>query len=112
MAVVVAMQAVGVILVSAMLITPAATAHLLTDRFPRMMGLSVLIAVGAGVAGSLVSYRIGGLATGPVIALCAACLFAAAYVFAPHHGLAGRWWRSSRQRARIRRESRSIPLYG
>jgi manganese/zinc/iron transport system permease protein len=111
MAVVVAMQAVGVILVSAMLITPAATAHLLTDKFPRMLCLSVLIAIGAGVGGSIISYQVSGLATGPVMALCAAVLFTAAYFFAPRHGLVGRWWHSARQRARIRRENSLKDLY-
>ncbi len=104
-AVVVAMQAVGVILVSALLITPAATAHLLTDRFPRMMGLAVGVAVGAGVLGSVISSRVNGLPTGPVIALCAAGLFAATYLGAPRYGVLARLLRDARQRRNIGREN-------
>lgn len=111
MTVVVAMQAVGVILVSAMLITPAATAHLLTDRFPRMMALSVTFAVAAGVIGSLVSSRVSGLATGPVIALCAAGLFAMSYLGAPRYGVLARLLHAARQRHRISREHALKDLY-
>ena len=111
MAVVVAMQAVGVILVSAMLITPAATAHLLTDRFPRMMALSVFFAVLAGMLGSVISYQVNGLATGPVIALGAAALFALSYLGAPRHGVLARLVHGLRQRRRIERENALKDLY-
>ncbi|MDE0826334.1 MAG: metal ABC transporter permease [Akkermansiaceae bacterium] len=111
MAVVVAMQAVGVVLVSAMLITPAATAHLMTDRFPRMMMLSVLFTVGAGVIGTLISGTKEGLATGPVIALCATAIFVTAYLFAPRYGLVARFWHDRSQRKRIQRENILKDLY-
>jgi len=67
LAIVVSIQAGGVILVSAILIIPAATAYLLTDRFPVMMGLSVLFGVLAGVGGCLISYAVEGAGTGPVM---------------------------------------------
>jgi ABC-type Mn2+/Zn2+ transport system permease subunit/Mn-dependent DtxR family transcriptional regulator len=111
MAVVVAMQAVGVILVSAMLITPAATAHLMTDRFPRMMALAVSFAVAAGVLGSVISSRVNGLPTGPVIALCATGLFAAAYLAAPRYGVVARLVHAARQRRRIGLENSMKDLY-
>ncbi|NNC87028.1 MAG: iron chelate uptake ABC transporter family permease subunit [Akkermansiaceae bacterium] len=111
MTVVVALQAVGVILVSAMLITPAATANLLTDRFERMLGLAVVFGVAAGVGGSLVSSQVTGLSAGPVIALFAAAVFGGVYVLAPQYGVLGRWLRSARQRARIRRENSLKDLY-
>jgi len=110
-AVVVAMQAVGVILVSAMLITPAATAHLLTDRFPRMMGLSVLFALLAGVGGSLISYQGADLPAGPIIALTATGLFALAYLFAPHQGVLAKVLKARAQRRRIGRENALKDLY-
>ncbi|MDA0766362.1 MAG: metal ABC transporter permease [Verrucomicrobia bacterium] len=111
MAVVVAMQAVGVVLVSAMLITPAATAHLMTDRFPRMMVFSVLFTILASVGGTLLSGSISDFAAGPVIALCATALFVVAYVFAPRHGLAARFWRDRGQRQRIQRENVLKDIY-
>jgi manganese/zinc/iron transport system permease protein len=111
MTVVVAMQAVGVILVSAMLITPAATGHLLTDRFPRMMTLAVCFAIVAGVGGCLISYQGSGLPTGPVIALSAATLFALTYLFAPRHGVVARVVHDVRQRAKIGRENALKDLY-
>lgn len=111
MAVVVAMQAVGVVLVSAMLITPAATAHLMTDRFPRMMGFAVLFAIVASVGGTLLSQELDGFATGPVIALCATGLFAGGYFLAPRHGVLARLWRDRGQRRRIQRENVLKELY-
>ena len=111
MAVVVAMQAVGVILVTAMLITPAATAHLLTDRFLRMLWLSVLFALVAGVGGSLLSYQVEGLPAGPLVALAASGLFALAYFFAPRQGVVARTLKARAQRKRIGRENALKDLY-
>ena len=56
LAVVVGIQAVGVVLTSALLVTPAAAASLVTDRLPRLMGIAVLIAVGASMGGLYASY--------------------------------------------------------
>jgi ABC-type Mn2+/Zn2+ transport system permease subunit len=56
LATVAGIQAVGVVLTSALLITPAATASLLTNRLPRMMALSTLVAVASGVIGLYASY--------------------------------------------------------
>lgn len=104
-AVVVAMQAVGVILVSSMLIAPAAAAYLLTDRFWRMMGLSVVFGVAAGVCGTLVSAWQSGLPAGPVIALSGSAVFALSFLFAPHQGLVSKALRRINQRLQIRREN-------
>lgn len=84
--VVAALKAVGVILVVAMLITPGATAYLLTDRFERMLAVSAAVAIGASVIGTLASFHIDG-ATGPCIVLIQAAAFLAAFLFAPRHGL-------------------------
>lgn len=109
--VVVALQAVGVVLVSAMLITPAAAAYLLTDRFERMLLLSVLFGVGSGIMGGLVSAEVDGLPTGPVIALCATALFGIIYLLAPRHGVLSRMMRTIRRRMRVRRENMLKAIY-
>ena len=84
--VVAAMQTVGAFLVVAMVVTPGATAYLLTDRFPRLIAFSVAIGAGTSFVGAYVSYFLDG-ATGGIIVLLQTILFLAAFVFAPKHGL-------------------------
>jgi len=84
--VVAALKAVGVILVVAMLITPGATAYLLTDRFDRMLAISASVSVGASIVGTLVSFHIDG-ATGPCIVLIQAAVFLLAFLLGPRGGL-------------------------
>lgn len=80
------LQAVGAILVIGMLVTPGATAYLLTDRFGRMAGLAAVIGAGTGVAGAYLSYFLDGSTGGSIVALQAA-VFVAVLVFAPKHGI-------------------------
>lgn len=87
--IVVGMQTVGVGLVAAMLITPAATAYLLTRRLPTMMVVSAAIGAGASVAGLYASYYLD-VASGAAVVLIATAVFLVAYVFAPRGLLAGR----------------------
>jgi manganese/iron transport system permease protein len=87
--VVAALKAVGVILVVAMLITPGATAYLLTDRFDRMLAIAASVSVGASIVGTLVSFHIDG-ATGPCIVLIQAAMFVLAFLFGPRGGLLAR----------------------
>ena len=88
------LQAVGIILVVAMLVTPGCIGHLLTDRFDRMLLIAVASSVFASVTGVYISFFING-STGACIVLAQALLFVLAFVFAPKHGLIG-------QRARRR----------
>lgn len=81
-----ALQTVGAFLVIAMVVTPGATAYLLTDRFPRLIALSVAIGAGTGFFGAYISYFLDG-ATGGVIICLQTLLFLLAFVFAPKHGL-------------------------
>jgi manganese/iron transport system permease protein len=81
-----AMQTVGAFLVVAMVVTPGATAYLLTDRFPRLLLLAGGIGAATGAVGAYLSYFLDG-ATGGVIVLLQAALFALAFLFAPKHGL-------------------------
>ncbi len=109
--VVTALQAVGVVLVSAMLITPAATAYLLTDRMHRMVVLSAVFGVLAGVVGAFVSFLDDHLATGPIIVLAASLVFLAAFCFAPRHGVVVAWWRQRSKSARVSRENTLKSIY-
>lgn len=72
--IVISIQAVGIILVVALLVTPSATAYLLTERFFRMMILGVLLAAVAAVIGLYLSYYLN-LASGAAIVLVSTCLF-------------------------------------
>jgi ABC-type Mn2+/Zn2+ transport system permease subunit len=81
-----ALQAVGACLVVAMLVTPGATAYLLTDRFGRMMGLAVLMGVLTAVVGTYASYFFNG-STGGCIVVLQAGLFLLALFLAPKYGV-------------------------
>lgn len=80
-----AMQTVGAFLVIALVVTPGATAYLLTDQFPRLIALSVAIGTATSAVGAYLSYFLDG-ATGGVIVVLQTALFLAAFVFAPTHG--------------------------
>ena len=78
--IVISIQAVGIILVVALLVTPSATAYLLTNRFSRMMLLGILFAALAAVSGLYLSYYTN-LASGPAIVLTATVAFVLAFLF-------------------------------
>jgi manganese/iron transport system permease protein len=84
--IVVSIQAVGIILVLAMLVTPAATARLLVDRFVPMIVLGALIGAGVGVVGYYISFH-AATASGATIVLVATALFLIAFVASPSHGV-------------------------
>jgi ABC-type Mn2+/Zn2+ transport system permease subunit len=86
LAIVVSLQAVGIILVVAMLVTPGSIAHLWTDRFDRMLAIAVAAAVSSTIAGVLVSYHIDA-STGGCIVLVQALAFALSLGVAPKHGI-------------------------
>ena len=81
-----ALQTVGAFLVIAMVVTPGATAYLLTDRFPRLITISVIIGTVTSFVGAYASYFLDG-ATGGIIVVAQTLIFLAAFVFAPKHGL-------------------------
>ncbi len=86
MVTVASLQTVGIVLVVAMLITPAATAYLLTDRLSTMVFLASTIGAVSAVIGLYFSYTYN-LASGATIVLAATALFIIAFVFSPKHGL-------------------------
>lgn len=81
-----ALQTVGACLVVAMLVTPGATAYLLTDRFGRLIQIAVAMGVGTSVIGAYVSYFFDG-STGGCIVTLQSVLFILALLFAPKHGM-------------------------
>jgi ABC-type Mn2+/Zn2+ transport system permease subunit len=81
-----ALQTVGASLVVATLITPGATAYLLTDRFGKMLWLATGLGVFCGVTGAYISYFLNG-STGGCIVVLQTVLFLVALTFAPKHGL-------------------------
>ncbi|RYB97957.1 metal ABC transporter permease [Ciceribacter ferrooxidans] len=80
-----ALQTVGAFLVIAMVVTPGATAYLLTDRFQRLITLAFAIGALTSIVGAYLSYFLDG-ATGGIIVVLQTVLFLAAFVFAPKHG--------------------------
>ena len=89
-AVVAAMQTVGAFLVIAMVVTPGATAYLLTDRFGRLLGLSVAIGALTAFLGAYLSYFLDG-ATGGIIVVLQSLAFVSAFFLAPGHGRLAAW---------------------
>jgi manganese/zinc/iron transport system permease protein len=102
---VVGLQAVGLILVVAMLIIPAASARFWTDDLAVMSLLAGLFGCISGYGGAAVSARFVNLPTGAVIVLAAGAVFCISMVLAPHRGLAGTWWRRRALRGRIDRQN-------
>lgn len=93
--VVVALQAVGIILVVAMLITPGVTAYLITKRFDRMLVYAVVITVVAALAGLYASYWFDA-STGGSVVLAQSLAFGIAYLFGPRGGVVSTRWRARR----------------
>ncbi len=81
-----ALQTVGAILVIAMVITPGATAYLLTDRFGRLIVIAIALGAISSALGAYLSFYLDG-ATGGVIVTLQTLIFLLAFLFAPKHGL-------------------------
>jgi len=90
--VVVSLQSVGIGLVASMLVTPGATAYLLTRRLPRMIGLSALFGALSGVIGLYASYYLD-VVSGAAIVLTSTLFFLIAFLFAPRRGMLWKWVR-------------------
>lgn len=97
-AIVIGLQAVGVVLMSAMIVAPAAAARQWTDRLGLMVALSALFGATSGVVGTALSSVASSLATGPVIVLCISAIAAFSLLFAPNRGVVWTWRRRREQR--------------
>ena len=98
---VVALQAVGVVLVVAMLIIPGATAYLLTDRFSRMLVIAPAVSAACAIVGIYVSYY-ADTASGAMIVLVQGIAFTLVYLLAPRQGLLGKRLAAARRRRPVR----------
>jgi manganese transport system permease protein len=100
MATVASLQTVGIVLVVAMLITPAAAAYLLTERLWIMIFLASLIGVISAVVGLYFSFTYN-LASGATIVLAATAIFIMVFLFSPKHGLIWRSLKTKKKRAAL-----------
>jgi len=99
--IVVGLQAVGVILVVAILIIPAAAARFWTERFDKMTILSALIGAGSGYVGASLSALMPRMPAGAIIVVCAGIIFFISFLFAPKRGLVAGTYRRLRQQFKI-----------
>lgn len=110
-AIVIGLQAVGVVLMSAMVVAPAVAARQWTDRLGVMVGLSALFGALAGVIGALISSTGQGLSTGPTVVLTAGAIVLFSLLLAPNRGLLWNWVRRQRNRRTLRLEAVLGDLY-
>ncbi|MHA6488755.1 iron chelate uptake ABC transporter family permease subunit [Bacillus cabrialesii] len=110
-AVVIGLQTVGVILMAAMLITPAIAARYWTERLIRMMVIAGFIGGVSGVAGTLLSTTMKGMATGPLMILSATMIFLFSMICAPKRGLAAKAIRLIRLRRKTSRDQVLLTIY-
>ena len=96
LAIVVSLQTVGVALMVAMLVTPAATAYLLTRRLPTMMVLAASIGALSSIVGLYLSYHVSVASGAAIVLVCTAC-FLLALLFSPRRGLVWSWVRRWRE---------------
>lgn len=100
-AIVIGLQAVGVVLMSAMLIAPASAARQWTNKFGVMIFLSAIFGIISGVAGAGISSLGTRISTGPSIILVAVTIGAISFLFAPDRGLVAKWLRQFRNRYKL-----------
>ena len=110
-AIVIGLQAVGVVLMSAMVVAPAAAARQWTDRLSVMVLLSGLFGALAGVTGAVLSSQVARLSTGPTIVLSISLIVLLSLLLAPNRGLVWDWLRQRRNRRRLRSSAVLHDLY-
>jgi manganese/zinc/iron transport system permease protein len=110
-AIVVGLQTVGVVLMSAMVVAPAAAARQWTDRLAVMVLLAAAFGALAGVSGAVVSSSATRMPAGPTIVLCAGVIVVGSLFFASRRGLAWRWLRQGRDRRRLALDTVLADLY-
>ena len=101
LAIVIGLQAVGVVLMSAAIVAPAAAARQWTDRLGRMALLAALFGAAAGVGGAIVSASVARLPTGPMVVVFDSAIVAVSLLLAPNRGLLWRTIRHRRERRRL-----------
>lgn len=110
-AIVIGLQAVGVVLMSAMIVAPAAAARQWTDRLGLMVLLSAFFGALAGVSGAVISSVTPRLSTGPTIVLCISLIVVVSLLLAPNRGLVWNWVRQQRNRRQLQLDTVLGDLY-
>ena len=100
--IVVGLQTVGVVLMSAMVVAPAAAARQWTNRLSRMVLLGGAFGAFSGVSGTLISSSGANLPTGPLIVLCMTIIVIVSFLFAPNRGIVWNWFRTRANRRTLR----------
>lgn len=102
--IVIGLQTVGVVLMSAMLLAPAAAARQWTNRLSSMIILAAVFGAFSGITGTAVSASLSNLSTGPVIVLIASAIVLVSFLFAPERGLLFKVFRQWRNRSNFKNE--------
>jgi len=110
-AIVIGLQTVGVVLMSAMIVAPAAAARQWTDRLGRLVALSGAFGAISGLCGAVLSSLVPRLPTGPTIILVVTTVTLLSLLLAPRRGVLAARLRAARQRRRVRIESVLADLY-
>ncbi len=111
-AIVIGLQLVGVVLMAAIIIAPAAAARQWSDSLGQMVGLAALFGALAGVSGAVVSASGRGLATGPLIVITASMIALGSLLFAPERGLIAAGYRARRARRELAQQRVLLDMYG
>ena len=111
LAIVAGLQTVGVVLMAAMVVAPAAAARQWTDGLGTMVGLAALFGGLSGAVGAVASSSAGGIPTGPAIVLAASGIVLLSMTLAPRRGLVWNWIQRRRRRSAIRRDTVLADLY-
>jgi len=109
-AIVIGLQTVGVVLMSAMIVAPAAAARQWTDRLGLMVGLAGLFGATAGVTGAIISSTTSRLPTGPTIVVCISAIVIFSLLLAPNRGMVWNWLRRLRSRRELAIEAVLVNL--
>ncbi len=111
LAVVVGIQAVGVVLMAAMLITPAAAARYWTNRLATMIFIAACMSMFSGIAGAFISYQAPKMPTGPWMVLVISFIAVISFFFAPQKGVMYRWKGRRNNKIRILEENILKAMY-
>lgn len=109
--IVIGLQAVGVVLMSALIVAPAAAARQWTNSLSVMMVLASVFGAIAGVAGAFISSLGAGLSTGPVVVLVVSAIVLLSLLFGASRGLLWSWYRQQRNRRTLRTQAVLTGLY-
>ncbi|CAN5685673.1 iron chelate uptake ABC transporter family permease subunit [soil metagenome] len=109
--IVIGLQTVGVVLMSAMVVAPASAARQWTDRLGGMVVLAGVFGAIAGVSGAMISSTASRVPTGPTIVLCLTAIVIFSLCFAPGRGVVWEWFRRQRSRRRLQTDAVLGDLY-